>query len=294
MKWQGRRQSDNVQKRGRPAGAGMGGLGGLGRLGGGGIVLLIVFSLLTGQNPLETLLNVGGAMTPSANIETRYESRSPEEKEIEEFLSVVLADTEDVWHELFQEQNANYREPKLTLYQDRVSSGCGLASSNMGPFYCGADETVYIDVAFAKDLRTVFGAKGDFPFAYVLAHEVGHHVQKQTGKLMEVQGLRGKVSDIDYNNEMVKLELQADYYAGVVAHHMEKRAYLEPGDVKEGMAAASGVGDDRIQEMQGGKANPDTFQHGTSDQRQRWFLRGYKYGDFQNGDTFSVRNSKDL
>ncbi|MDO5026202.1 MAG: neutral zinc metallopeptidase [Tissierellia bacterium] len=290
MKWKGRRKSSNVERRGRASSP----IGGFGRLGTGGIILLIVFSLLTGQNPLDTLLSVGGVMTPSSNMESEYVARSPEEERIEEFLSVVLADTEDVWHQLFNEEGGQYREPKLRLYQDRTSSACGAASSRMGPFYCGADETVYIDVAFAKDLRTIFGAEGEFPFAYVLAHEVGHHVQKQTGKLTEVQSLRGRVSDIDYNNEMVKLELQADYYAGVVAHYLESKGYLDPRDVGDGMDAAAGVGDDRIQEMQGGKANPDTFQHGSSEQRQRWFLNGYKYGDFQNGNTFSVRDAKDL
>lgn len=293
MKWQGRRQSDNVEKRGSSQSS-IGGLGGLGKLGGGGLALLIIFSLIMGQNPLEAILGGGGPLAPSENIQSEYKTRNAQEEELEEFLGVVLADTEDVWHELFKEQGATYREPKLTLYQNQVSSGCGVASSRMGPFYCGADETVYIDVSFAKELRTLFGAEGDFPFAYVLAHEVGHHVQKQTGKLMDVQGLRGRVSDIEYNNEMVKLELQADYYAGVVAHHMKERGYLDPGDVEEGMAAASGVGDDRIQEMQGGRANPDTFQHGSSKQRKKWFLNGYNYGDFRNGDTFSVDDAKDL
>lgn len=292
MKWEGRRQSDNVE-RGGSRGS-FGGLGGLGKLGGGGVILLIIFSLIMGQNPLEAILGGGGPLTPSENIESKYQPRNQEEKKLEEFLSVVLADTEDVWHELFKEQGATYREPKLQLYQDQISSGCGLANSKMGPFYCGSDEKVYIDVSFAKQLRSIFGAEGDFPFAYVLAHEVGHHVQKQTGKLMEVQGLRGRVSEKEFNNEMVKLELQADYYAGVVAHHMKQRGYLDPGDVEEGMAAASGVGDDRIQEMQGGKANPDTFQHGTSEQRKKWFLKGYEHGDFKNGDTFSVKDAKDL
>lgn len=294
MKWEGRRQSDNVTRSSSGGGGSMGGLGGLGRMGGGGIILLLILSLLFGQNPLDLILGGGGPLTPSENMDSEYKPRNEQEKQIEEFLSVVLADTEDVWHELFKNEGATYREPKLNIFQNQVNSGCGVANSRMGPFYCGADETIYIDVSFAKDLRTMFGAEGDFPFAYVLAHEVGHHVQKQTGKLMEVQGLRGRVSDVQFNNEMVKLELQADYYAGVVAHHMAKRGYLDPGDVEEGMAAAAGVGDDRIQEMQGGRANPDTFQHGASEQRQRWFLNGAKYGDFINGNTFGVDDAKDL
>lgn len=293
MKWEGRRQSDNVIRTGS-SGRSVGGLGGLGSMGGGGLIIMLILALLFGQNPLEAILGGGGPLVPSENVNSEYKPRNAQEEEIGQFLSVVLADTEDVWHELFKEANAQYKEPKLRIFQDQVNSGCGMASSRMGPFYCGADETIYIDVAFAKELRTMFGAEGDFPFAYVLAHEVGHHVQKQTGKLMEVQGLRGRVGEREFNNEMVKLELQADYYAGVVAHHMKKRGYLDPGDVEEGMAAAAGVGDDRIQEMQGGRANPDTFQHGASEQRQRWFLNGYKYGNLQNGNTFNVRDAKDL
>lgn len=290
MKWEGRRKSDNVKRSG--GGARGGGGRSFAGLGGGGLIIMLILVLITGGNPLSILIG-GSQMIQSENVGP-YEPRNQEEAELEEFLSVVLADTEDVWHKIFKENGATYREPTLVLYQNQVNTACGAASSRMGPFYCGGDESVYIDVAFAKDLRTTFGAEGDFPFAYVLAHEVGHHVQKQTGALQEVQSLHGRVSDVQYNNEMVKLELQADYYAGVVAHYIGKKGYLDPGDVEEGMAAAAGVGDDRIQEMQGGRAYPDTFQHGTSDQRQRWFLKGYKYGDLQNGDTFKVRNSKDL
>lgn len=286
MQWKGRRQSDNVNKS-----SGQRSLGGglpIGGLGGTGIILLLVFSLLMGQNPLDMLMGqVSTSTTRSENV-GEYTPRTREEAEIEDFLSVVLADTEDVWHEIFKNHGATYREPKLTLYQDSVNSGCGFAQNNMGPFYCGADETVYIDVSFAKQLRTVFGADGDFPFAYVLAHEVGHHVQKLTGDLQRVQSLRGRVSDVEFNREMVKLELQADYYAGVFAHHVRNKGYLEEGDVEEGMRAAAGVGDDRIQEMQGQRANPDTFQHGTSAQRSEWFLRGFKYGDIAHGNTFEL------
>lgn len=292
MKWEGRRQSTNVN---RSSGGGMrgGGMRTIGGLGGGGLILMLILSMIFGGNPLDMLTggNPGGQ---HGQVQGEYTPRNAEEAQLEEFLSVVLADTEDVWHDIFAQHGATYREPQLTLYQDSVNSACGFAQSNMGPFYCGGDETVYIDVAFAKDLRTTFGAKGDFPFAYVLAHEVGHHVQLLTGDLQKVQSLRGQVSDVEFNNEMVKLELQADYYAGVVAHYLENKGYLDPGDVQEGMAAASGVGDDRIQEMQGGTANPDTFQHGSSEQRQRWFLNGYKYGDIEHGNTFSVEDSRDL
>lgn len=293
MKWKGRRTSDNVRKSSgsRSSRGSIGGFGPLvGSLGGGGILILLVISLLSGLNPLEMLSGDTGTNTLPSQNEGVYEPRNAEEAEIEEFLSVVLADTEDVWNEIFGQHDANYIEPTLHLYQNTVNTGCGFAQNNMGPFYCGADQTVYIDVEFAKDLRTTFDASGDFPFAYVLAHEVGHHVQLQTGLLQEVQGLRGKVSDIEFNKQMVNLELQADYYAGVFAHYAEEKGYLDTGDVQEGMAAASGVGDDRIQEMQGGKANPDTFQHGTSEQRKEWFLRGYEYGDLEHGNTFELVN----
>ena len=290
MKWQGRRSSDNVRR----SGAGGGGMRTAGTLGGGGLIIMLILSLLFGGNPLDVLIGsqMGGGSTTQQTSE--WVPRTEEEQEVADFLGVVLADTEDVWHEIFSEKGATYREPKLMIYQDSVNSGCGAASSRMGPFYCGADETVYMDATFVEDLRTTFDAAGDFPIAYVLAHEVGHHVQLLTGDLQKVQSLRGRVADVDFNNEMVKLELQADYYAGVVAHYLEKKGYLEPGDVEEGMSAAAGVGDDRIQEMQGGRANPDTFQHGSSEQRQRWFLNGYKHGDLENGNTFDTENSQDL
>lgn len=290
MDWRNRRRSDNVSKSsGTGGGPSMRGIGGLG---GTGIILLLVFSLLTGQNPLGMLggiLGSGGLSTGtrSENIE-EYTPRNEEEAEIEDFLSVMLADTEDVWNKIFADHNAKYREPKLRIYQDSVNSGCGFAQSNMGPFYCGADETVYIDVSFAKQLRTVFDAEGEFPFAYVLAHEVGHHVQKLTGALEKVQSLRGRVPSVEFNREMVKLELQADYYAGVFAHHVKQKGYIDESHVEEGLRAAAGVGDDRIQEMQGGRANPDTFQHGTSEQRSEWFLRGVTYGDIEHGNTFEI------
>lgn len=285
MKWEGRRQSDNVNKQGS-AGGGGGGLIPMGGLGGTGIIILLVVSLLLGQNPLKLLGMVSGGQQQSENV-SEYRPRNEQEKQITEFLSVVLADTEDVWNKLFAEKGWKYREPQLTIYQDTVNTKCGFASSQMGPFYCGGDETVYIDVNFANQLSTTLDAAGDFPFAYVLAHEVGHHVQNLLGTLQEVQGLRGRVSDVQFNREMVKLELQADYYAGVFANFAKGKGYLEEGDIEEGLRAASGVGDDRLQEMQGGRANPDTFQHGTSEQRSSWFRRGVEYGDFEHGNTFA-------
>ena len=293
MKWEGRRSSDNVRKQGS-SGRGGGGFRSIGSLGGGGIILLLAVSLLLGQNPLDLLLGGGFNTAPSTQQSTTFEPRNKEEAETVEFLGVVLADTEDMWNDIFSKYGQTYREPKLVLYQNTVNSGCGFASSRMGPFYCGADETVYIDATFIEELRTTFAAEGDFPFAYVLAHEVGHHIQKLTGDLEKVHALRGRVSEVEYNNEMVKLELQADYYAGVLAHYLNNKGYLDSGDVKEGMAAASGVGDDRIQEMQGGQANPDTFQHGRSEQREKWFLRGFEYGDLEHGNTFDTKDAKNL
>lgn len=288
MKWRGREKSGNVR---RSSGGGrMGGMGGaIGGLGLGGMLILLVFTLLTGGNFGDVINYTLNNPGPSQNME-EYVPRSEEEAEIEEFLSVVLRDTEVIWSQIFEEHGAQYRPATLVLYQDSVNSACGFATSNFGPFYCGGDETIYIDVAFAEDLRTTFNAAGDFPFAYVLAHEVGHHVQLQTGVLQQVQGLKGRVPDTEFNQEMVKMELQADYYAGVFAHYTEERGYLDAGDIDEGLAAASGVGDDRIQEMQGGTANPDTFQHGTSEQRSEWFYRGYQYGDMENGNTFEILN----
>lgn len=263
----------------------------IGGLGLTGTLVVVVISLLLGQNPLNLLGDIVGTETPNVQQSEVYKPRNAEEAELEKMLSVVFADLEDVWTDIFSKQNKSYEKPQLHLYQDAVRSGCGNASKNQGPFYCGVDKTVYIDVSFAKQLRQTFGAKGDFPFVYVLAHEVGHHVQQQLGILQKVQGLRGKVSSIEFNKQMVNLELQADYFAGVFTNHIQQKGYLDLGDIEEGMGAAAGVGDDRIQEMQGGQANPDTFQHGTSKQRQEWFTRGVKYGDIEHGNTFELVNN---
>lgn len=290
MKWQGRRESDNVSK---SSGAGRGGrpsLAGIGGLGGTGILILLVVSLLMGQNPLEFIGMTGTDTGRQSENTQEYTPRNEQEAEIEKFLAVVLADTEDVWHKVFKEHGKEYREPKLRIYQDTVNTACGFASNNMGPFYCGGDETVYIDVSFANQLATTLDAAGDFPFAYVLAHEVGHHVQNLIGTLQEVHNLRGRVSDLEFNKQMVRLELQADYYAGVFANYVREKGYLEEGDIEEGLRATTVVGDDRLQEMQGGRANPDTFQHGTSKQRSEWFRRGVQYGDLQHGNTFDLVN----
>lgn len=293
MKWRGRRSSSNVNRRGS-AGGGFGGGsrrsgGGFPMMpvgGGGGLILMIILFLVFGGN----LFGGGGDPAPTNNTtqqEQGYDATA-EEQELEDFLSVVLADTEDYWNQIFSERNMDYREPTLHIYQDTVRSGCGVAQSNMGPFYCPADEGIYIDVSFYHDLKNEYGAEGDFALAYVLAHEVGHHVQKQMGILDEVYSLQSQLPEAEFNQYMVRMELQADYLAGVFAHYTQENGYLEQGDFEEAMNAAAGVGDDRIQEKAWGQVVPDKFTHGTSEQRMRWFNRGFEYGDLENGDTFGV------
>lgn len=293
MKWRGRRSSSNVNRRGS-AGGGFGGGsrrsgGGFPMMpvgGGGGLILMIILFLVFGGN----LFGGGGNSAPTNNTtqqEQGYDATA-EEQELEDFLSVVLADTEDYWNQIFSERNMDYREPTLHIYQDTVRSGCGVAQSNMGPFYCPADEGIYIDVSFYHDLKNEYGAEGDFALAYVLAHEVGHHVQKQMGILDEVYSLQSQLPEAEFNQYMVRMELQADYLAGVFAHYTQENGYLEQGDFEEAMNAAAGVGDDRIQEKAWGQVVPDKFTHGTSEQRMRWFNRGFEYGDLENGDTFGV------
>lgn len=293
MKWRGRRSSSNVNRRGS-AGGGFGGGsrrsgGGFPMMpvgGGGGLILMIILFLVFGGN----LFGGGGNSAPTNNTtqqEQGYDATA-EEQELEDFLSVVLADTEDYWNQIFSERGMNYTEPTLHIYQDTVRSGCGVAQSNMGPFYCPADEGIYIDVSFYHDLKNEYGAEGDFALAYVLAHEVGHHVQKQMGILDEVYSLQSQLPEAEFNQYMVRMELQADYLAGVFAHYTQENGYLEQGDFEEAMNAAAGVGDDRIQEKAWGQVVPDKFTHGTSEQRMRWFNRGFEYGDLENGDTFGV------
>lgn len=281
MEWRGRRQSGNVRR----GGSGGGGGGAMIPVGGGGMVLLLILFLIFGGNP-------GDLIQGSSAVYEQSQSQSSEPaqvtNELEEFLSVVLADTEDVWHEIFQEAGGKYREPTMYLYSGQTSTACGIGNSQMGPFYCPGDEGIYIDPDFYYELSNNFGAPGDFAFAYVLAHEVGHHVQKLTGVTDQVFALQGRVSEQDFNKQLVRLELQADYLAGVFAKHVENKGYLEAGDIGEAMDAAAAVGDDTIQEKHWGRVVPDKFTHGTAEQRQRWFNRGYQYGDLNHGDSFSV------
>lgn len=292
MKWQGRRQSSNIDDRRGQSGGGGGGISPFlivplikllfSKM---GMVIVSGFLLLmwiTGTNPLTLIQQFMGGGTMSNVV--NYQS-SPAEQELADFTAVVLADTEDVWNALIQE----YREPKLVLYTGSVSSACGSASSATGPFYCPADEMVYIDLSFYQDLKIKLNAPGDFAQAYVIAHEVGHHIQNILGISNKVQSMQGQISDKEYNELSVKLELQADFFAGVWAHHTQKmKNVLAPGDIEEALNAANAIGDDRLQKQSTGRIVPDSFTHGTSEQRMRWFKKGFDSGDFTQGDTFSA------
>lgn len=288
MKWKGRRTSSNVEdRRGRSSSSMGGGIGGKSIMGGGfGIIIIIIIALLGGD--IGSFLNPNsGVVNPGA--EAPYES-TRQEDELAEFVSVVLADTEDVWTEIFRENGSTYVKPTLVLFTDSVQSACGVAGSSTGPFYCPADQKVYIDLEFYQQLSQRFGAPGDFAMAYVVAHEVGHHVQTLLGISQKVQALRGRVSETEYNANLVRLELQADYLAGVFAHYVHGRGYLEEGDLEEAINAANAIGDDRLQKQSQGYVIPDTFTHGTSEQRMRWFKRGFQYGDLEHGDTFNTND----
>lgn len=273
MKWQGRRKSSNVQRGSRGGGSPS-------IFGGGivGLVLILAYVLLGGD-----ISNLPRDTSPvnNNNVQT-----TKEQAVLEDFLSVVLADTEDVWHEKFIEYGIEYKEPKMTLFSQATRSGCGLAQSNMGPFYCPVDQTVYIDSTFYYDLKNTFGADGDFAFAYVLAHEIGHHVQNQLNVLNQVQPLRNKLSEEEYNKYSVAMELQADYFGGLFAYYVQEKGYLESGDIEEAMNAAASIGDDRIQKMSGQEVNADTFTHGTSEQRKNAFEQGFKHHDLEHAMQF--------
>lgn len=290
MKWLGRRQSGNVEdQRGR------GGSGG-GRIPGGlftkgGLVtvaIVVVISLILGENPL-TLLQQTGMTGNEYSVDQKTYTQTAEEEELSQFVRVVLADTEDVWNKLMDD----YREPTLVLFSGRVESACGSASSATGPFYCSADEKVYIDLSFYNDLKNKLGAPGDFAQAYVIAHEVGHHVQHLLGISDKVHSMRRQVSEAEYNALSVRLELQADFLAGIWANHANKmNNVIEPGDIEEALGAANAIGDDRLQKRHQGYVVPDSFTHGTSEQRMRWFRKGFETGDIKNGDTFNVPESE--
>ncbi len=285
MQWRGRRQSGNVDdQRGSGGGGGFGGLpikGGLGL-----VVVIVIIGLITGKNPLSLLQQVPLDSGPSTSQSAPYQA-SPEEEELAQFVKVVLADTEDVWNQLMDD----YREPTLVIFSGSVQSGCGTADASVGPFYCGADERLYIDLSFYQELKNRFDAPGDFAQAYVIAHEVGHHIQHLGGITDKVHAMKGQISEEEYNKLSVKLELQADFLAGVWAHHADNmHGMIEAGDYEEAMNAASAIGDDRLQKQARGYVVPDSFTHGTSEQRQRWFRKGYETGDLNQGDTFNTTN----
>ena len=276
MKWIGGRQSTNVDDR---RGLSTGGV-----IAGGGVIGIIVYLI-------SMFLGGGDTTTLPPQLPEAEQQMSPAEKEADdkraEFVKVVLGYTEDVWQQLYREQGKTYSEPVLTLFRSRVESACGLASAASGPFYCPQDSRLYIDLSFYEDLQTRFSAPGDFAMAYVVAHEVGHHVQRLMGTTNKMAELRNRVSEQDYNKYSVMLELQADFYAGVWAHHAEQmKDILEAGDIDEALNAANAIGDDRLQKQSQGYVVPESFTHGSSQQRMHWFKKGFETGDIKQGDTF--------
>ncbi len=277
----GRRESGNVEDRRS---------GGRGIIAGGGItaVIAVIFSLITGQNPLEL---IGLSQQSPSTEEKAPLNTNLEDDPQAHFVATVLAETEDVWDSIFHANGNKYQHPGLVLFNEGTVSGCGSASSATGPFYCPSDQKVYIDLSFYDELKNRFGAPGDFAMAYVIAHEVGHHVQYLLGTTEKIDRMRDRLSETEYNRLSVKLELQADFYAGVWAHHTERmKQILEAGDIDEALQAANAIGDDRLQKESRGYIVPDAFTHGTSAQRMKWFKKGYDTGDIKEGDTFSTGN----
>jgi len=276
MKWQGRAGSGNIEDR-----RGMGGMalpvgGGI-----GGLVLLLLFSALTGTNPLD-MINTTDPSTESAGT-TGVRESDPQA----EFIAVVLKDTEDIWQQIFRERGSTYQAPVLVLFTQATQSACGVGQSAMGPFYCPNDRKVYLDLSFFRDLDQRFGASGDFAQAYVVAHEVGHHIQTITGISQRVQNAQRGASERQGNQLSVRMELQADCYAGVWGHHAAQRDLLHPGDAEEGLRAAAAIGDDRLQQQGQGRVVPESFTHGSSEQRMTWLRRGLESGKVEACDTFN-------
>lgn len=279
MLWQGQRESENVEDA-RGSGGGRLVMGG-----GIGTVVLVVLYFLLGGDP-QALFNSQQAQLPQS---AQVDNQAPRD-EASKFVAVVLADTEDAWNAVFRQMGREYQEPRLVLFTDMIQSGCGFASGATGPFYCPQDRRVYIDLGFFRQLQERLGAGGDFAEAYVIAHEVGHHVQNLLGITDRVEAARRRVSESEYNRLSVRLELQADFLAGVWARYADRvKHVVEAGDIEEAMRAASAVGDDRLQRRSRGYVVPDSFTHGSSEQRVRWFRRGYETGDLSQGDTFNAR-----
>jgi uncharacterized protein len=291
MRWRDMRGSDNLEDR-EGAGPVGRGLGGGVKLGGVGLIAVVALSLLFGLNPLDVLTSIqdGGApISPPTQSAPPPGSSAPAARdETKEFVARILGDTEDTWTSLFRQRSGGYRPPRLVLFRGSVDSACGLASSAVGPFYCSADDRVYLDRSFFEDLGARFGAPGEFARAYVIAHEIGHHVQNQLGITDKVAQQRTRVGETRGNALSVLLELQADCFAGVWGHFAKQRNLLEPGDVESGMAAAAAVGDDRIQRQARGHVSPESFTHGSSAQRVRWFRAGLDSGDVRQCDTFAA------
>ncbi len=312
MRWRGRRQSSNIEDRRfeSPAGGlgGIGRLGGLGRGGGGLLRLLpLLFRVLGPKGTLLAALAVGawmffgggdlgsllggGGVAGRASAPAGGKAPAAEQEQVA-FVKTVLADTEETWHTLFRQAGKSYREPKVVLYRGAVQSACGLGQSAMGPFYCPGDQKVYLDLGFFDELARRHGAPGDFAQAYVIVHEIGHHVQNLLGTSGKVHRARQRVGKVEGNRLSVRLELQADCYAGIWAHHANRsRQLLEAGDIEEGLTAANAIGDDRLQREATGRVSPDAFTHGTSEQRMRWFTRGYEQGRLATCDTFGQKAS---
>lgn len=284
MKWEGRRKSDNLEDRRGASSKGKIALGG-----GAATVIIILLLQLFGGETGKQIVPIIEQFTQNQTGQQVEGNRELSEKDIAigNFVATVLADTEDVWHQIFNENNlGTYKEPRMTLFTDAVATACGTGEAAMGPFYCPADQKVYMDLIFFEELHSRFGAKaGDFTIAYVTAHEIGHHVQTLLGTSQKVRELQQRASQVDANKLSVALELQADFYAGVWANRNQK--YLEAGDIELALSAASAVGDDAIQKKMQGRVNPDSFTHGSSEQRVYWFTKGFKTGDIRQGDSFS-------
>ena len=280
MKLDGRRESTNVDDRRGKTYRTAGGIGL------GGAVIIGLLTLLFGGNPTDVIEMMGNGM---GMVEEQTQTEfSPEEQELATFAKKIMAGTEDVWTEIFRQMGRRYEPPTLVLFSNAVQSGCGGATSDSGPFYCSADRSVYLDLSFFSTMKRQFGADGDFAYAYVIAHEVGHHVQNLLGTLSQAHNQMSRVSQVESNQISVRLELQADFYAGIWAYHDNQMfGSLEPGDLDEGLAIAARIGDDYLQKRANGRALPETFNHGTSAQRSKWLKRGFSTGNLNQGDTFS-------
>jgi predicted metalloprotease len=279
MRWRGERESNNIEDRRGMSGGGKVAVGG-----GIGAILLLVIGLITGKDMSGLMQLFQAESTTTTTQTTTVNNLNRADDSTAQFVSVVLASTEDVWSTIFKQNGSQYQEPKLQMFENSTTSACGGASSAMGPFYCPADNKVYIDLSFCDELRTQFKAPGNFAIAYVVAHEVGHHIQNLMGISAQVQAQRRNLSEADYNKLSVKLELQADFLAGVWAHHANNmRGIIEPGDLESALTAANAIGDDKLQKEAQGYIVPDAFTHGTSQQRMYWFKKGFTSGDLNQG-----------